>query len=71
MATPTISMGDEFLKFAEDRRHASVSRSQHFREALLVRYLLEDEDVWEDTLQRAQRQWPAYRANTARNEADA
>ena len=57
MAQPSISLPDEFLKEADERLHGHVNRSEYFREALLVRFMLEDTDDWEAALNHAVSQY--------------
>lgn len=53
MATPSISMPDEIVDAIDDRRHSRTSRSQYIREAIQVRWILEDAGEFESRLAEA------------------
>lgn len=52
MANPSISLPDGVVEDA-DRRNTTTNRSEYFREALLVRFLLEDREQFDELLEDA------------------
>lgn len=42
MAQPSLSMPDAMKTDIDDRRHATTNRSKYVREAIVLRFLLED-----------------------------
>lgn len=63
MANPSISMPDDVLAEA-DERNSSASRSQYVTEALVVRFLLEDDDEWREVFEQAVEGREPYREST-------
>lgn len=47
MPSPSINMPPELQAEVDGRRPSVVSRSQYVREALAVRFILEDEGRWD------------------------
>jgi metal-responsive CopG/Arc/MetJ family transcriptional regulator len=46
MANPSVEMPDDMEAEIDDRRHATVSRSQWIREAIQARLNAEDAGTW-------------------------
>ncbi|MCD2204385.1 ribbon-helix-helix domain-containing protein [Halobacterium sp. KA-6] len=44
MAQPSLSMPDAMQTDIDDRRHSTTSRSEYIREAIALRFLLDDRD---------------------------
>jgi metal-responsive CopG/Arc/MetJ family transcriptional regulator len=59
MARPSINMAESLREAFDERRHAAVSRSRWFREAALVRLVIEDmgDDRFEELLERAEAEY--------------
>ncbi|PSP80153.1 hypothetical protein BRC81_02890 [Halobacteriales archaeon QS_1_68_20] len=53
MANPSIPMPDEMQAEADDRRPSTKSRAAYVREAIRVRFLLEDSGEFDDLLEEA------------------
>jgi metal-responsive CopG/Arc/MetJ family transcriptional regulator len=57
MSGTSVYIGDEkMVDEVDDRRHATTSRSEWIREAMLVRLYLEADDEWDAALARAREQ---------------
>lgn len=53
MKRPSLSAPESFLDAIEDRREKGVNRSQHIREGVAVRHLLEDRGEFNALLEEA------------------
>ena len=53
MAQPSLSMPDSMQADIDDRRHSTTYRSTYIREAIAVRFLLEDRDELDAVLEDA------------------
>lgn len=65
MAIPSISMPDDVQSEVDDRRHSTKPRSEWVREAIVVRFLLEDSGDFDELLDEAEKQFQS--ADTVSN----
>lgn len=57
MAQPSLSMPDSMQTDIDDRRHSTTARSTYIREAIAVRFLLEDRGDFDTVLEDARIQY--------------
>ena len=68
MAQPSVSMSDDMQAEVDERRASTTARSEWFRDAILVRFALEDAGTFDEELANARDRYPQFEGGDADTE---